>query len=127
MRTITFEGKKISFDFSLGCINDVYVKELGGDFNDLINMNEYENNPSKLIDVTRDMMLSGHIYWLYCNGREDEADLLISRVKSSRMIATKWLIQTQVMNVVEWITKDLIPNELDTPKEKEKEVKKKLQ
>jgi hypothetical protein len=125
MRTITFEGKKISFDFSLGCINDVYVKELGGDFNDLINMNDYENNPSKLLDVTRDMMLSGHIYWLYCNSKDEEADSLINKIKSSRMIATKWLVQTQVMTVVEWITKDLLPNELDAPKEKE--VKKKLQ
>ena len=118
MRTITFEGKKINFDFSLGCINDVYVKELGGDFNDLVNMQEYENNPSKLLDVTRDMMLSGHIYWLYCNDKEEEADFLMTKLKSARMIATKWLMQTQVMTVVEWITKDLMPNELDAPKEK---------
>jgi hypothetical protein len=118
MRTITFEGKKINFDFSLGCINDVYVKELGGDFNDLVNMQEYENNPSKLLDVTRDMMLSGHIYWLYCNDKEEEADYLMTKLKSARMIATKWLMQTQVMTVVEWITKDLMPNELDAPKEK---------
>ena len=118
MRTITFEGKKINFDFSLGCINDVYVKELGGDFNDLVNMQEYENNPSKLLDVTRDMMLSGHIYYLYCNDKEDEAEYLMTKLKSSRMIATKWLMQTQVMTVVEWITKDLMPNDLDAPKEK---------
>ena len=124
MRTITFEGKKINFDFSLGCINDVYVKELGGDFNDLVNMQEYENNPSKLLDVTRDMMLSGHIYWLYCNEKEDEADFLMTKLKSARMIATKWLMQTQVMTVVEWITKDLMPNDLDAPKEKP--LKKKL-
>jgi hypothetical protein len=124
MRTITFEGKKINFDFSLGCINDVYVKELGGDFNDLVNMQEYENNPSKLLDVTRDMMLSGHIYWLYCNEKEEEADFLMTKLKSARMIATKWLMQTQVMTVVEWITKDLMPNDLDAPKEKP--LKKKL-
>lgn len=124
MRTITFEGKKINFDFSLGCINDVYVKELGGDFNDLVNMQEYENNPSKLLDVTRDMMLSGHIYWLYCNDKEEEADFLMTKLKSARMIATKWLMQTQVMTVVEWITKDLMPNELDAPKVKP--LKKKL-
>lgn len=116
MRSITFEGKKINFDFSLGSINDVYVKELGGDFNDLINMQEYESNPSKLIEVTRDMMLSGHIYWLYVNGNEDEADALITKLKSSKMIATKWLMQTTVISVVEWITKDLMPSDLDAPK-----------
>jgi hypothetical protein len=116
MRSITFEGKKINFDFSLGSINDVYVKELGGDFNDLINMQEYENNPSKLIEVTRDMMLSGHIYWLYINGHDEDADSLISKIKGAKMIATKWLMQTQVITVVEWITKDLMPSDLDAPK-----------
>ncbi len=116
MRSITFEGKKINFDFSLGSINDVYVKELGGDFNDLINMQEYESNPSKLIEVTRDMMLSGHIYWLYINGNEEDADALIAKIKSAKMIATKWLMQTQVITVVEWITKDLMPSDLDAPK-----------
>lgn len=116
MRSITFEGKKINFDFSLGSINDVYVKELGGDFNDLINMQEYENNPSKLIEVTRDMMLSGHIYWLYLNGKEEDADLLINKIKTSKMVATKWLMQTTVITVVEWITKDLMPSDLDAPK-----------
>jgi hypothetical protein len=116
MRSITFEGKKINFDFSLGSINDVYVKELGGDFNDLINMQEYESNPSKLIEVTRDMMLSGHIYWLYINGHEEDADALITKIKSAKMIATKWLMQTQVITVVEWITKDLMPSDLDAPK-----------
>ncbi|MFM1755636.1 MAG: hypothetical protein RL621_540 [Bacteroidota bacterium] len=116
MRSITFEGKKINFDFSLGSINDVYVKELGGDFNDLINMQEYENNPSKLIEVTRDMMLSGHIYYLYCNGEDQQADALVAKIKTSKMIATKWLMQTQVITVVEWITKDLMPSDLDAPK-----------
>ncbi len=116
MRSITFEGKKINFDFSLGSINDVYVKELGGDFNDLINMQEYENNPSKLIEVTRDMMLSGHIYYLYCNEEDEQADALVAKIKTSKMIATKWLMQTQVITVVEWITKDLMPSDLDAPK-----------
>lgn len=116
MRSITFEGKKINFDFSLGSINDVYVKELGGDFNDLINMQEYENNPSKLIEVTRDMMLSGHIYWLYVSGNDEQAEQLVSKIKSSKMIATKWLMETSVITVVEWITKDLMPSELDSPK-----------
>lgn len=116
MRSITFEGKKINFDFSLGSINDVYVKELGGDFNDLINMQEYENNPSKLIEVTRDMMLSGHIYWLFISGQEDEAEALLSKIKGSKMIATKWLMEATVITVVEWITKDLMPSDLDAPK-----------
>ena len=116
MRSITFEGKKINFDFSLGSINDVYVKELGGDFNDLINMQEYENNPSKLIEVTRDMMLSGHIYWLFVSGQEDEAEALLAKIKGSKMIATKWLMETTVITVVEWITKDLMPSDLDAPK-----------
>ncbi len=116
MRSITFEGKKINFDFSLGSINDVYVKELGGDFNDLINMQEYENNPSKLIEVTRDMMLSGHIYYLYCNEEDEQADALVAKIKTSKMIATKWLMQTQVITVVEWITKDLMRSDLDAPK-----------
>lgn len=116
MRSITFEGKKINFDFSLGSINDVYVKELGGDFNDLINMQEYENNPSKLIEVTRDMMLSGHIYWLFINGQEDDAEALLAKIKGAKMIATKWLMETSVITVVEWITKDLMPSDLDTPK-----------
>ena len=79
-------------------------------------MQEYESNPSKLIEVTRDMMLSGHIYWLYVNGNEDEADALITKLKSSKMIATKWLMQTTVISVVEWITKDLMPSDLDAPK-----------
>ena len=86
MRTITFEGKKINFDFSLGCINDVYVKELGGDFNDIINMQDHENNPSKLIEITRDIMLSGHVYWLYCNAKEEEAEVVLSKLKSSKII-----------------------------------------
>jgi hypothetical protein len=116
MRSITFEGKKINFDFSLGSINDVYVKELGGDFNDLINMNDFENDTSKLIEVTRDMMLSGHIYWLYINGHDEEAESLVAKIKSSKMIATKWLMQTTVIAVVEWITKDLMPSDLDAPK-----------
>lgn len=116
MRSITFEGKKINFDFSLGCINDVYVKELNGDFNDLINMGQYENNPSKLLEVARDMMLSGHIYYLFCNGFEDDAELLMTKIKSSKMIATKWLMKTTVMTVVEWINNDLMPSELEVPK-----------
>jgi hypothetical protein len=116
MRTITFEGKKINFDFSLGSINDVYVKELGGNFNDLINMQDFENDTSRLIEVTRDMMLSGHIYWLYVNGHDEDAESLVSKIKTSKMVATKWLMQTTVISVVEWITADLMPSDLDAPK-----------
>ena len=115
MRTITFEGKKINFDFSLGCINDVYVKEFNGDFNDIINMQDHENNPSKLIEITRDIMLSGHIYWLYCNSQEEQGDFLLDHIRSSRMIATKWLMQETVLNVVEWISNDLMPSNLAKP------------
>jgi hypothetical protein len=32
------------------------------------------------------------------------------------MLATKWLINAQVSNVVEWITNDLMPSDLDQPK-----------
>ena len=124
MRTITFENKKITFDFSLGCINDVYVKELDGNFNDLVNMQEFENDPSKLIDITRDMLLSGHIYHLFCSGDDELAETLLIKLKSSRMIATKWLMQAKVVNVVEWITKDLMPSDLDQPSQ-ETTIKKK--
>jgi hypothetical protein len=115
MRTITFEGKKINFDFSLGCINDVYVKELGGDFNDLINMKEFENDHNKLINITRDMMLSGHIYWLFCNGEDEIAENLIAKQKGARMVATKWLVQTTVVKVIDWINSDLMPSDLEVP------------
>ena len=126
MRTITFEGKKINFDFSLGCINDVYVKELGGDFNDLINMNNYENDHNKLIEITRDMMLSGHIYWLFCNGEDEQAETLISKLKGAKMIATKWVLVAKIDNVLEWISKDFIPSDVELPLDDNKVKKKKL-
>ena len=116
MRSITFEGKKINFDFSLGCINDVYVRELGGQFNDLVSMQDYQDNPSKLLDITRDMLLSGHIYWLFLNGKDEEAEGILNKLRSWRMLATKWLINAQVANVVDWITSDLMPSDLDQPK-----------
>lgn len=116
MRSITFEGKKINFDFSLGSINDVYVKELGGDFNDLVNMQDHKENPSKMLELTRDMLLSGHIYWLFLNGKEDEAEGILDKLRGARMIATKWLITAEVINVVDWITQDLMPNDLNKPK-----------
>lgn len=124
MRTITFENKKINFDFSLGCINDVYVKELGGDFNDLVNIQDYSDSPNKLIDITRDILLSGNIYYLFCEGEEEKAELLLTKIKSSKMIATKWLMIAKVENVIEWITKDFMPSEVELP-ETIKEVKKK--
>lgn len=115
MRTITYENKKINLDFSLGSINDVYVKELNGSFDDLINMQAFEDNPSKMIDITRDMLLSGHIYWLFCNGEDEKAEELLTKLKSSRMIATKWLLSAGVNIIVEWLTKDLMPSDMDQP------------
>jgi hypothetical protein len=115
MRTITYENKKINLDFSLGSINDVYVKELQGSFDDLINMQSFDDNPSKMIDITRDMLLSGHIYWLFCNGEEDKAEELLIKIKSSKMIATKWLLSAGVHTIVEWLTSDLMPSDMDQP------------
>ena len=115
MRTITYENKKINLDFSLGSINDVYVKELNGSFDDLINMQNFEDNPSKMIDITRDMLLSGHIYYLFCNGEDEKAEELLSKLKSSKMIATKWLMSVGVAVIVEWLTKDLMPSDMDQP------------
>lgn len=115
MRTITYENKKINLDFSLGSINDVYVKELNGSFDDLINMQNFEDNPSKMIDITRDMLLSGHIYYLFCNGEDEKAEELLSKLKSSKMIATKWLLSAGVNTIVEWLTKDLMPSDMDQP------------
>jgi hypothetical protein len=40
----------------------------------------------------------------------------MTKIKSSKMIATKWLMQTTVMSVVEWISNDLMPSELEVPK-----------
>jgi hypothetical protein len=125
MRSITFEGKKINFDFSLGCINDVYVKELGGEFNDLVNMQDYENDPQRLIEITRDMLLSGHIYWLFLNGLDDEAEDVLRKLKGNRMLATKWLVTCKVVNVVDWITADLMPSDLEKPELKIDSKKKK--
>ena len=65
--------------------------------------------------MTRDMLLSGHIYHLFCTGDDELAESLLNKLKSSRMIATKWLMQAKVINVVEWITKDLMPSDLDQP------------
>jgi hypothetical protein len=125
MRSITFEGKKINFDFSLGCINDVYVKELGGEFNDLVNMQDYENDPQRLIEITRDMLLSGHIYWLFLNGLDDQAEDILTKLKGNKMLATKWLVTCKVVNVVDWITADLMPSDLEKPELKIDSKKKK--
>lgn len=116
MRTITYENKKINLDFSLGCINDVYVKELQGSFDDLINIQKFEDDPSKMIELTRDMLLSGHIYWLFCNNEDEKAEELLSKLKSSKMIATKWLLSAGVSTIVEWLTSDFMPSDMDQPK-----------
>jgi hypothetical protein len=46
---------------------------------------------------------------------EEEAENILSKIKSSRMLATKWLISVQVVTVVDWITSDLMPSELEQP------------
>ena len=115
MRTITFEGKKINFDLSLGSINDVYVKELNCDFNDLVNIKDYTNDLPKLIEISRDILLSGHIYYLFCNGHDEKAEELLSKIKSSRSLTTKWLVQTTVVKVIDWINSDLMPSDLEVP------------
>lgn len=126
MRTITFEGKKINFDLSLGCINDVYVKELNCDFDNLVSINAYTDNLPRLIEISRDILLSGHIYWLFCNGFEEDAQNLLDKIKSSKMIATKWVLVAKVDNVLEWISKDFIPSDVELPIEESKVKKKKL-
>ena len=68
-----------------------------------------------MIDITRDMLLSGHIYWLFCNGEEEKAEGLLSKIKSSKMIATKWLMTATIPVIVEWLSKDLMPSEMDQP------------
>lgn len=125
MKSITFEGKKINFDFSLGCVNDVYIKELGGSFDDLINMQKFENDTPKLIELARDITVSAHIYWLFCNGDDEQAESLLSKIKSTKMIATKWVMQEGLFNIVTWITQGLTPSDLDAPKEEAKSSKKK--
>lgn len=126
MRTITFEGKKINFDLSLGCINDVYVKELNCDFDNLVSINAFTDNLPKLIEISRDILLSGHIYWLFCNGYEEDAQKLLDKIKSSKMIATKWVLVAKVDNVLEWISKDFIPSDVELPIDDSKVKKKKL-
>lgn len=117
MRTITFDNKVLNFDFSLGSVNDVYIKELGGSFDDLINMQKFENDTPRLIELARDILVSAHIYWLFCNGEDEEAEKLLTKIKSTKMIATKWVMQEGLINIVEWITEGLIPSELDEPKD----------
>lgn len=115
MKTFTYEGKKLHFDFCLGTINDVYVKEFGGDFNDLIEIEKYSQNTSKLIDITRDMLLSGHIYYLYINGEDEKAEEMLLKMKSSRMIASKWLEKITILKVLEWIGESFQASEVEEP------------
>lgn len=115
MKTFNYEGKKLNFDFCLGTINDVYVKEFEGDFNDLIEIEKYSSNTSKLIDITRDMLLSGHIYYLFISGEEEKAEELLIKKKSSRMIATKWLEQITIIKVLEWVGESFQPSEVEQP------------
>ena len=115
MKTLTFEGKKLYFDFSLGCINDVFVKELGGSFDDLINMQNFEKDTSKLLDLTRDILLSGHLYYLYLNEQDEEAEMLLSKLKSTRMKAMKWLEVAKIETVILWVAETLAPSDVEQP------------
>lgn len=115
MRSFEFENKKIELDFSLGCINDIYVKELGGDFNDLVNIGDLEDNTGKALEVSRDILLSGHIYYLFLNDREEEAEGILSKLKTYRMKASKWLIKVTPVKVIQWVNQDLIPSDLEQP------------
>lgn len=117
MKSITFEGKKINFDFTLGFIHDVYTKEFGGKLDDLINLESLQHeSPTRVSEVIRDSILSAHIYWLYCNGEDEVADSMLSRLRGSRMIATKWLLQIKLENAIAWIAEGLTPSDLDSPK-----------
>lgn len=126
MKSIEFEGKKINFDFSLGSINDIYVKELGGDFNELINMDSLSDDTSKLIDISRDILLSGHLYYLFINDKDEEAELLLSKLKSTRMKAMKWLQVAKIENVIKWMGESLTPSEVEQPDIKIDSKKKKV-
>jgi hypothetical protein len=78
-------------------------------------MQNLEDIPSNMIDITRDILLSGHIYWLFCNGEDDKAEELLVKLKSSKMIATKWLLSAGLNTIVEWLTSDLMPSDMDQP------------
>lgn len=115
MKTFIYENNKLNFDFCLGSINDVYVKELGGNFNDLIDIETFNDNPSKVIEITRDMLLSGHIYYLFTNGEEEKAEQFLTKLKSSRMIATKWLEKITVIKALEWVGESFRTSEVEQP------------
>lgn len=115
MRSFIYDEKEIKLDFSLGCISDIYVKELEGDFNDLINIGEIENNMAKVIEICRDILLSGHIYYLFLNDEEEEADKLLEKLKTSRMRASKWLLEVTPTKVIQWVNEDLMPSDLEQP------------
>lgn len=115
MRSFEFENKKIELDFSLGCINDIYVRELGGDFNDLVNIGNEQENMGKILDICRDILLSGHIYYLFLNDKEEEAEKFLEKIKTSRMKASKWLLQVTPIKVIQWVNEDLMPSDLEQP------------
>lgn len=115
MRSFEFENKKIELDFSLGCINDIYVKELGGDFNNLLNIGDFQDDMGKLLEICRDILLSGHIYYLFLNDKEEEAEKMLEKLKTSKMKASKWLLEVTPMKVIQWVNQDLMPSELEQP------------
>lgn len=115
MKTIEYEGKKLNFDFGLGTINDVYVKEFGGNFEDLVNIEQFQSDTSKIIEITRDMLLSGHIYYLFVSGEEEKAEELLAKKKSSRMIATKWVEKMGLIQALNFIGESMQPSEVEQP------------
>lgn len=115
MRSFNYEGKEIKLDFSLGCINDIYVNELEGNFNDLINIAEFQDDMGKVLNISRDILLSGHIYYLFLNDGEEEADKLLEKLKTSRMKASKWLLEVTPTKVIQWVNEDLMPSDLEQP------------
>lgn len=125
MKTFIYENNKLNFDFCLGTINDVYVKELGGNFNDLLEIETFAENPSKVIDITRDMLLSGHIYYLFTNGEDEKAENYLLKIKSSKMIASKWLEKITVLKVLEWIGESFQTSEVEQPQSNNTSKKKK--
>lgn len=126
MKTIEYEGKKLFFDFGLGTINDVYVKEFGGNFDDLLNIEQFQTDTSKIIEITRDMLLSGHIYYLFVNGEDEKAEEFLSKKKSSRMIATKWVEKMGLINALNFIGESMQPSEVEQPQVSNNSKKKKL-
>jgi len=68
-----------------------------------------------MMDSAGDMGVGGQIEGLCCNGEDEKAEELLGKLKSSKMIATKWLMTATIPVIVEWLSKDLMPSEMDQP------------